>query len=84
MAFNAAPLPHEYMITGIIGFFVSVFFIYDISKTWGFALGVFCLLLVIASIVSVETTRIDDDALDLIAGEPYQSKKRKTLADRKR
>lgn len=46
-----APLPHEYMIVGVIGFFISVFMITDL--TWSFGLGLFFLLLVIASLVSI-------------------------------
>lgn len=76
---EAAPMPHEYMIIGIIGFFISVFMLYDYSPTWGFALGLFCLLLVIASIVSISTDQIDEETLDLIAGAPYASKKRPVL-----
>ncbi len=74
---NVKPLPHEYMITGIIGFFVSVFLITD--KTWSFALGLFFLLLVIASMISISGSDYDDDTLDIVAGEPYQRKKKKVL-----
>lgn len=77
MAFKATPLPHEWMIVGIIGFFVSIFLISN--TTWSFALGLFFLLIVIASIVSAETKNIDEASLDRIAGEPYASKKRPTI-----
>ena len=56
-----APLPHEYMIVGIIGFFISIFMITD--ATWSFAIGLFCLLLVIASLVSISGPDVDVDAL---------------------
>lgn len=74
---NVKPLPHEYMITGIIGFFVSVFLISD--KTWSFALGLFFLLLIIASLISISGDDFDEDSLDLVAGGPYQRKKKKVL-----
>lgn len=74
---NVKPLPHEYMITGIIGFFVSVFLITD--KTWSFALGLFFLLLIIASLISISGDDFDEDSLDLVAGGPYQRKKKKVL-----
>lgn len=73
------PLPHEYMLIGVIGFFVSVFLINDWSRTWAFAFGLFFLLLVIASLVSMMGSEIDEDSLDLIASEHYQNQKRKTL-----
>lgn len=72
-----APLPHEYMLVGIIGFFISVFMITNI--TWSFALATFCLLLVIASLVSITGDDIDEQTLDVIAGEPYQRNKRRTI-----
>jgi len=56
-----APLPHEYMITGIIGFFISIFWIQD--QTWAFAIGLFCLLLVIASLVSMSGSDVDVEGL---------------------
>lgn len=74
---NVKPLPHEYMITGIIGFFVSVFMMTD--KTWSFALGLFFLLLVIASMISISGDAYDEETLDLVAGAPYQRKKKKVL-----
>lgn len=58
---DVKPLPHEYMIVGIIGFFVSVFMITDV--TWSFALGLFCLLLVIASLVSMSGSDVEADSL---------------------
>jgi len=61
-----APLPHEYMITGIIGFFVSIFMITNL--TWSFTFGLFSLLLVIASLVSLNDTDLDEDTLNIVRG----------------
>jgi len=83
MAFQAAPLPHEYMLVGIIGFFVSVFWLAGISKTWSFAIGLFCLLLVIASFLSMGTDATDEATLDIIGGPQYAAKKRKTIAHKR-
>ena len=74
---NVAPLPHEYMIVGIIGLFISLFLITD--KTWNFALSLFFLLLIIASLVSLTGDTLDERTLGIIGGEPYQRKTRKTL-----
>ena len=74
---KAQPLPHEYMLTGIIGFFVSFFLIAD--KTWSFALGLFFLLLIIASMVSLSGDYYDEEELGVIGSEPYMRKKKKVL-----
>ncbi|MBR9702510.1 hypothetical protein GOV10_00605, partial [Candidatus Woesearchaeota archaeon] len=90
------PLPHEFMLAGIIGFFVALFqgtqwmtaffslFIVaeeaaKLASSMNLALIIIFLLLIVASIVSVSTKEIDESTLDIIAGEEYQSKKRKTL-----
>ena len=41
------------MVAGIIGFLISVFYIYPLSMTWGFTLGLFFGLLFIATIISM-------------------------------
>lgn len=96
MAFKPTPLPHEFMLAGIIGFFVALFqgrvwltglfglFISAeqaarLAASMNLAFIILFLILVVASIVSVSTNEIDESTLDLIAGEQYQAKKRKTL-----
>lgn len=74
---NMAPLPHEYMLTGIIGFFVTIFMVSD--STWKFTLSLFFLLFIIASLVSLSTASHDESTLNIIASEPYQRKKRKVI-----
>ena len=71
------PLPHEYMLVGIIGFFISIFMVQNAS--WSFALATFCLILVIASLISITGDDVDEKTLDLIAGESYQADKRRTI-----
>ncbi len=58
------PLPHEYMLIGIIGFFVSIFTIWSMSKTWGFTLAVFCLILFLASVVSMSKAELSDEHIE--------------------
>lgn len=55
-----APLPHEYMIASIIGFFVSVFFVWNLSKTWGFTFALFFVIMFIASIISLSSAGTSD------------------------
>ncbi len=50
---RVAPLPGTFMLFSIVGFFVSAFYVLNLSVAWGFA---FCLVfgvMFIASIVSV-------------------------------
>jgi hypothetical protein len=68
MAFKAAPLPHEWMIASIIGFFVALLQIYPyVSKKWGTAFMLFFILLFISSMVSMSSATTDDEHLDVLA-----------------
>mgnify|MGYP001589164191 CR=1 FL=1 len=50
---NIAPLSGGYMITSIVGFLVSAFYILPNSKTWGFTFVLFFTLMFIASLISM-------------------------------
>jgi hypothetical protein len=67
MAFKAAPLPHEWMIVSIIGFFVSLLMVWDINMKWGAAFMLFFVLMFIASIVSMSNATTDPEDLDVLA-----------------
>jgi hypothetical protein len=68
MTFKAAPLPHEWMITSIIGFFVSLLLIYpSISVKWGTAFMVFFILMFIATMVSMTKATTDPEDLEVLA-----------------
>jgi hypothetical protein len=78
MAFHAAPLPHEWMIGSIIGFFVSLFLIYGtyghqgmstdiIFQQWGAAFMAVFLMMFGASIISMTTATTDPEHLDVLA-----------------
>ena len=51
--FNIAPLSGGYMLTSIVGFLVSAFYILPNSRTWGFTFVLFFTLMFIASIISM-------------------------------
>lgn len=53
MATKFTPLPHEWMLISIIGFFISVFYIIGLNKTWGFTFILFFVVMFIASLVSM-------------------------------
>lgn len=51
--FNIAPLSGGYMVTSIVGFLVSAFYIAPNAETWGFTLVLFFTLMFIASLISM-------------------------------
>ncbi len=67
MAMQLTPLPHEWMLAGIIGFFISVFHVYPVwSHTWGFTFAVFFTMIFIASVVSMSWSGTsEEDLLEL-------------------
>ena len=50
---NIAPLSGGYMITSIVGFLISAFYILQHSLTWGFTFVLFFSLMFIASLISM-------------------------------
>ena len=58
-----APLPHEWMLVSIIGFFISIFTIYGWSKTWGFTFAVFFVIVFIASFVAMDSTSLREEEM---------------------
>ena len=51
--FNIAPLSGGYMITSIVGFLISAFYVTKISEKWGFTFVLFFTLMFIASLISM-------------------------------
>lgn len=71
-----APLPHEWMLVSIIGFFVSWLFLYgDLGMgeghswavKWGAAFMVFFIIVFIASMVNLSADRLDEEHLERLA-----------------
>ncbi len=54
------PLTSGFMLTSIIGFFVSVFFVWKLSETWGFTFALFFVIAFIASVISMSNIEADD------------------------
>ena len=50
---NIAPLSGGYMITSIVGFLISAFYVYPGSAKWGFTLVLFFTLMFIAAMISM-------------------------------
>ena len=51
--FNVAPLSGGYMLTSIVGFLISAFYILPNSATWGFTFVLFFTLMFVASLISM-------------------------------
>ena len=51
--FNIAPLSGGYMITSIVGFLISAFYVYPNSAKWGFTLVLFFTLMFVAAMISM-------------------------------
>ena len=60
MKYKVYPLSGTFMITAILGFFISAFFIYDISPAWGFTLCLFFALMFIASMIALTKAAIPE------------------------
>jgi hypothetical protein len=52
-------LTSGFLLTSIIGFFVSVFFIYKVSPPWGFTFSLMFLIMFIASMISLARSEVD-------------------------
>ena len=51
--YKVAPLTGGYMITSIVGFLISVMYVYDVSNRWGFTFALFFFLMFVASMISM-------------------------------
>lgn len=53
MPWRAAPLKSSFMLTGIVGFLISVIYLPKYSLNWAFAFGLLFLIMVVATLVSM-------------------------------
>ncbi|HYD03120.1 MAG TPA: hypothetical protein VEC16_02370 [Alphaproteobacteria bacterium] len=58
-----AHLSAGFMLTSIIGFFVSVFFVWNLSISWGFTFALFFTIMFVASIISMSKADFSDKEL---------------------
>jgi formate hydrogenlyase subunit 3/multisubunit Na+/H+ antiporter MnhD subunit len=57
--FNIAPLSGGYMLTSIVGFLISAFYILPISRRWGFTFVLFFTLMFVAAMISMTYSSSD-------------------------
>jgi len=71
-----APLSASFMLTSILGFLISVWFISDLSRTWGFTLTFFFVIMFLASIISMTKAEPIPEHMDHLAiHEPHKAYK---------
>ena len=51
--FKVAPLSGSFMITAIVGLLISIIFVYQVSPTWGVALSIFFVIMLVAALISM-------------------------------
>ena len=56
-----AHLSAGFMLTSIVGFLISVFFLWKISLSWGFTFALFFGIMFIASIISMTKADFTED-----------------------
>jgi len=60
---QAAPLPASFMLTAIIGFVISAFWVYPRDLNWGFTFLLFFTIMFIASVMSTTHASVKDLAI---------------------
>lgn len=57
--FKAAPLSSGFMLASIVGFFISVIYIYPKSVSWGFTFALIFTFMFLASVVSMSYAPVE-------------------------
>ncbi len=50
---NVVPLSSGFMLTAIVGFIISIMYVYPRNSTWGFTFVLFFILMFVASLISM-------------------------------
>ena len=50
---KVAPLSGSFMVTAIVGFLISMLFVFELSPTWGVAFMIFFAVMVVAALISM-------------------------------
>lgn len=62
------PFSSGFMLTSILGFFISVFFVMKISVSWGFTFALVFVIFFVSSVVSMSQIEAEDrEAMDKLA-----------------
>ena len=50
---NRLRVIYSFMITSMVGFVISTYYVYDISNRWGLTFAIFFVLMFVASLISM-------------------------------
>ena len=64
---NIAPLSSSFMLTAMLGFLISAFYVYPQSSSWGFTFMTVFFLMFVAAMISL-TYAPDLDVMDIPLG----------------
>ncbi|MBI4149976.1 hypothetical protein HY488_01080 [Candidatus Woesearchaeota archaeon] len=63
--FKAAPLSSSFMLASIIGFLISVLYVWKVNKSFGFTFAIIFGVMLVASIISMSHAPVEEElALD--------------------
>lgn len=69
-----APLSAGFMLTSILGFFISIWLVMDLSATWGFTFAFFFVIMFVASLISMTKAEPVPEHMDTLAiHEPHKA-----------
>lgn len=57
-----APLSAGFTLTSMLGFLVTVLYVYPVSPTWGFTFAIIFVIMFIASFISITNAPVNDPA----------------------
>jgi hypothetical protein len=58
--FKVAPLSGSFMVTAIVGFLVSMLFVFKMSATWGVTFMIFFAVMLIAALISMTKAPVSE------------------------
>ena len=80
-----AQLPTGFMLMSIIGFFISIFAVYPVSKSYGFAFTLVFVIMFVSSIISMTRAEVETRDLLYLHGMPEHAERhRQTVKEKVR
>ena len=57
---SIAPLSGSFMVTSIVGLLISIIFVFQLSPTWGTALAIFFIIMLVAALISMTRAPVSE------------------------
>lgn len=58
--FKAAPLSSSFMLASIVGFLISILYVWNLNKSFGFTFSLIFIVMFIAALISMSHAPVDD------------------------